>query len=203
MPPPIFNPISLKPYLDAFAWLATLGASEVKGAKKDIEQLIDLVAASLLSFHDLAKEISRTDPQTLTSKSFRDIHDYFRTFYFGQKNVSKARTHCGDVERQIDKITFKFARLFHTDIGKWKQAKKHFSQITYHDGAIIHAFEDVTLRLESDFKKIARLLDARKTKEARVQFAALRAIVDSDADEINKGVTEMRKAYDHIQRIVG
>lgn len=200
---PIFNPLSLKPYVDAFAWLITLGASEVKGAKKDIEQLINLVSESLLSFHDLAKQISDTEPQTLTTKSFRDIHDYFRTFYFGQKNISKARTHCGDVERQIDKIAFRFARLLHTDLGKWKKAKKHFKQIIYHDGEIIHAFEDATGRLEAEFKAIARLLKARKTKEAQRRFASLRATVDSEADEINKGISAMRKAYDHIQRTVG
>jgi hypothetical protein len=197
----IFDPLSLKAYVDAFAWLITLGASEVKGAKKDIEQLIDLIAVSLLSFHDLAKEISRTEASTLTSKSFRDIHDYFRTFYFGQLNVSKARTHCGDVERQIDKITFRFARLLHTELGKWKAAKKHFSQITHGDGAIIQAFEGATLRLDFEFKVIAQLLNDRKTKEARARYAALRATVDTEADEINKAVTAMRKAYSHVQRI--
>jgi predicted AAA+ superfamily ATPase len=199
----IFALQSLKVYADAFAWLITLGTSEVKGVKEDIEKLIALSSASLLSFHELAREISETDSTKLTSKSFRNIHDYFREFYFGKKNISEARTHCGNVERQLNKITFRLPRLLHTNLGKWKDAKRHFKEITLDDGKIVRAFVHATTELDREFKAIANLLNTRKTKEARGRYAVLRSIVDMEADEINRTISAMNDAYSHIQKTVG
>ena len=48
-----------------------------------------------------------------------------------------ARTHCGNVERGVNRIRFELAKFFHTDIGNRKGAVR--SEGTRN---IIHAMED-------------------------------------------------------------
>ena len=132
---------SIKEIAAALTWLLTLGASEIKHVKIQTEELIQHLSASLVNLWDVTLQVTRLTEQDFNRQNFEDVWNYFFRYYLDPENISKARTHCGEVARDIDRITFKLTTILRADIGKWSEAKEKFKQIVDEDGIILFSFQ--------------------------------------------------------------
>ena len=94
-----------------FLWLLTLGKSELRAVRTDVEELINDLRKSLVSLYDLAKVITDADSAGLEARTFAPVYDYVNRFYLNPQDLSAPRTHCGYVSRDVDRIMFKFSKV--------------------------------------------------------------------------------------------
>jgi hypothetical protein len=132
---------SIKASVDAIAWIATLGGSDVRNVRDETDELLQELSRSLKSLWDVTREITRLSPSDFNEKSFEAVYDYFKGFYLDPADISKARTHCGNVERTVGRIKFKLASILHTDMGKWEETSQHLGTIIGQDGNILDSYD--------------------------------------------------------------
>ena len=89
------------------AWIHSFSADEITNVKKETEELLTDLSKSLVNLYDVVEKItnlSKRLPQLSDQaygEEFRSVYAYCNRFYFDQNDISKARTHCGDVERDV------------------------------------------------------------------------------------------------------
>jgi hypothetical protein len=96
---------SVKTAIEGLMWLCTLGKSEVKSVKKEAAELIQDLSKSLTSLWDVTTQMTNIPANKFDKELFETRWDYFFRYYLGPENISKARTHCGNVTRDMDRIT--------------------------------------------------------------------------------------------------
>ena len=193
----------IKTIAGALDWLLTLGSKDVNRVKEQVKELISHLSASAVSLWDAAKEISRLKEDQFDKQSFMDVYDYFTGFYLAPEHISAARTHCHVVERDLDRIAFKFAKVLRTDLGKWREARTQFQAIIDADEVILLTYERSIEQLKNHLDQIKADFDARRSAVARKNYFALKEKLRSDVNEMKKTVTKIEAAYNHIERISG
>jgi hypothetical protein len=193
---------SIKSIVGALGWLLTLGKSDVKHVQDEIEDLIRELSKSLVSLWDATVTIAGIPEAGFNATSFEEQRDYFMRFYLGPQNISVARTHCGNVQRAIDRITFKVAKVFHTDLGKWREATTKFRDIVNADGQLLTDYDACIETLRGRLESIRHELDNDVAK-AKQAYAALKRELEGDIQQLHLGIKAMKAASDHIRRVVG
>jgi len=193
---------SIKEIVATLSWLLTLGASEIKHVKFQTEELIHHLSASLVSLWDVTLQVTRLTEQDFSRQNFESISDYFFRFYLDPANISKARTHCGEVARDIDRILFKLTTILRTDIGKWDEAKKNFDKIVYDDGKILSSFQRSIDTLKAELEAVRDKLNAGDIDAAKHLYFGLKGKLTADITKMNASVKVMQQALEHVRRVV-
>jgi hypothetical protein len=191
-----------KATVEAFAWLMSLGASEIKHVKDETQELLNHLAKSLRSLWDITNEVARLSDEDFRSR-FQGVYKYFKDFYYDPEHIEKARTHCSDLDRDIGRIKFKLSVFLRTDIGKWRQAKEGLRHTVLEDHAYINAYKQNFKLLNSKLNEINNLLRENKEKEALAAYQALRIDLSEDLDHLNDYIERMREADTYIRQIAG
>src|SRR5262245_1009020 len=157
---------SIKAIVGALGWLLTLGKSEVKHVQDEIGDLIRELSKSLVSLWDVTVTITGIPEAEFSATSFEEKWDYFVRFYVGPQNISVARTHCGKVQRAIGRITFKLAKVFDTDLGKWREATEKFRDIVDADRHLLEDYDTCIETLRSRLEGIRGDLKDNDVAEA-------------------------------------
>jgi hypothetical protein len=208
---------SVEGIVNALAWISSLGLSEVKGVKTDVEELISELSKSLVNLWEVVKTVTAIDDGEFTKEKFEGIYDYFINFYVGDWNISKARTHCGNVERTADRIKFKFVKVLHTDIGKWNEADEKLQLIVDRDGQILHEYDASISKIDSSLREIKDLLEEENSSVSQRKYFGLKKNpsvsqrkyfglkkeMEDDIRQLKNGINAMEQAYNHINQILG
>jgi len=194
---------SIQEIANALVWISSLGLSEVKGVKTDVEELISELSKSLVNLWEIVKTVTAIDESEFTKEKFEDIYDYFLEFYFGDRNISQTRTHCGNVERTANRIKFKFAKVLHTDIGKWNEADEQLNLIVTRDGAILREYDASISKIDSGLRKIKDMLEGENYSIGKQRYFSLKKEMEDDVKQLKNGVNAMEQAFNHINQIVG
>ncbi len=194
---------SVQEILKTLKWVLTLGQSDVKDVKDEIDELIRELSASLTNLWDITTKVSEIRDADFTQERFEVIRDYFLRFYFGQQNVSSARTHCGNVERDVERIKFKLFKFLHTDIGRWKEVDDKLAGIVDVDVDILRHYDNCIDSLDQRLTGIKEKLDKGQLDTAKASYKELKRDLESDIRELNLGVQTMRQGLDHIRTIAG
>jgi len=184
-----------------FAWLLTLGKSELKAVRTDVEELINDLRKSLVSLYDLAKVITDLPPNKLNARTFAPVYDYVNRFYLNPENLSAARTHCGYVERDVNRIMFKLGSLLHSDLGKWKDVYQHVGDIVGADGAIIDTLERTIADIRRKLDGVNRLINIGDLPAARKEYSALSTSLKPDVVKLGEHIDTMDKTNRHIWKM--
>lgn len=194
--------------IGAITWLHSFGKEDIKGVKQETEELLSDLAKSLVNLFDITQSINELS-QRLPSLSdaeftaaFRDVQGYAERFYFNDEAISSARTHCGDVERDIERIKFKIVNFLRVDLGRWKEADQSFDQIVHDDNRLLQEYEDNVNRLKQGLVAVASFIEKAAVAEARRRYEALGSSLQKDLDELRKGVDEMKSTYAFVRGIV-
>jgi hypothetical protein len=187
----------------ALEWFVTLGRSELRQVRGDAEELLGDLRKSLVNLWDVATEVTRPEPSDLTMQTFQPVYDYFTRFYLNPENISAARTHCGYVERDIDRLTFKLGTLLHSDLGRWSEAKMHLSDVIANDVVLVTAYDRSIAEIHQHLQAIDIALRAGDVATARTTYAAMRKSLRPDIQKIEKFVAAMEKANQHLWSVTG
>jgi hypothetical protein len=180
-----------------------LGKGAVKHVQDEIEDLIRELSKSLVSLWDVTVTITGIPETEFKEASFEENWDYFQRFYLGPQNISVARTHCGNVQRAIDRITFKVAKVFHTDLGKWGEATEKFRDIVDADRQLLTDYDTCIETLRGRLAGIRGDLEDKDVPEAGRAYAALKHELEGDIQQLHQGIKAMKAASDHIRGVIG
>lgn len=131
-------------------------------------------------------------------QTFQPVYDYFTRFYLNPENISAARTHCGYVERDIERLTFKLGTLLHTDLGSWSDAKMHLSDVIVNDVVLITSYDRSINEIHEHLQAIDSAFRAGDVATARTKYAAMRQSLRPDILQLEKFVAAMEKANQHL-----
>lgn len=187
----------------AFEWFATLGRSELRQVRSDADELLGDLRKSLVNLWDLATEVTRPEPGELTAQTFQPIYDYFTRFYLDPANISAARTHCGYVDRDIERLTFKLGTLLHADIGRWSEAKAHLSDVISNDRWLVESYDRSIAEIQAHLQGIDQAFKAGNEDKARAAYADMRRALKPDILELQKVVAAMDRANRHLWSVAG
>jgi hypothetical protein len=199
----MFEFTTIKGIIDSFSWILTLGKSELVHVKSETNEVISELSKSLRSLWDVTKEIANLSEVDLTKEQFEDRWDYFFSFYVGDQNISAARTHCGNVMRDVERIKFKLAKILHTDIGRWRDVDKALISIIEEDPVILENYDACIASLENRMSEIRGHFDAGDVVLARQSYATLKQDIEDDIRQLREGIVTMEQAIDHVNRISG
>jgi hypothetical protein len=182
----------------ALEWFLTLGRTELRQVRGEAEELLSDLRKSLVNLWDVTKEVTRTAPSDLTMETFQPVYDYFTRFYLNPENISAARTHCGHVQRDIDRLTFKLGTLLHTDLGRWSDAKLHLSDVIVNDPVLIASYGRSIDQIHQHLEAIDAAFRAGDVPRARAMYAAMGESLRPDILKLEKVVATMEKANQHL-----
>jgi len=181
-----------------FTWLLTLGKSELRAVRRDVEELINDLRKSMLSLYDVAKVITDLDSNQVDAKTFQPVYDYVNRFYLYPENLSAARTHCGYVERDVARIMFKLGGLLHSDIGRWNEAYNYVGMIVGADGAIVDTLEQTIAAIRTQLDQVNTLIKAKDLAAACKAYGDLAESLKPDVVALSQHVDSMDKANRHL-----
>jgi hypothetical protein len=181
-----------------FLWILTLGKSELRAVRTDVEELINDLRKSLVSLYDLAKVITDIDAANLDARTFAPVYDYVDRFYLNPQDLSAARTHCGYVSRDVDRIMFKLGKLLHSDVGKWKEAQQQLVAVIGADGAILDSLDSTVTDIRAKLDAVNTHLMAGNVPAARNFYSQLSATLKPDVVALGKYVDAMDRANRHL-----
>lgn len=124
-------------------------------------------------------------------------------FYVGDWNISPARTHCGNVERTVERIKFKLPKILHTELGKWDEVDEQLEQIVAQDGNILREYDASINKLDSNLREIKVLLEQEAFVVGKQKYYGLKKNLEADIRRLKSGVERMEQASNHINKIVG
>lgn len=182
----------------AFMWLLTLGKSELRAVRTDVEELINDLRKSLVSLYDLASVVTGIEPSQLDRGSFDPIYDYVTKFYLNPQDISAARTHCGYVARDVQRIMFKLGNLLHSDLGRWAEAQMKLDMIIGGDGELIESLEQTVAEVRTKLEEIRSALISGDTTRARSIYTGYRESLKPAIAALGKDIDAMDLANRHL-----
>lgn len=194
---------SIKNIAEVTAWFLTLGRAELRQVRTEAEELLGDLRKSLVNLWDITVEVTKLTPEQLSLESFQPVHDYFIRFYLDPQNISAARTHCGYVERDVERITFKLSTLLHSDLGKWAEAREKLKNIIDYDGSLLRSYDECIQILKQKLSLIRDKLQSGDISGARYDYRVLRQDLEKDVFELDKYMKQMREASDHLWKVTG
>jgi len=191
-----------RPIVEGLNWMITLGSSEIKNVKVEMRELLGHLSKSLLSLWDVTQQVSSLSDEHFAN-GFESVYTYFKRFYYDPENLERARTHCTDVSRDVDRITFKLSMLFRTNLGKWSDAEECLRLCLLGDASYIEEYNKNFETLNRELSTVHALVREGKEEEAEQAYRGLRQRLCDDMDHLNAYIKRLREADDHIRRIVG
>jgi hypothetical protein len=137
----------------------------------------------------------------LTQATLQPVYDYFTRFYLNPESISAARTHCGYVERDIDRLTFKLGTLLHSDLGRWSDAKMHLSDVIVNDIVLTTSYDRSIAEIHQHLQDIDAAFRSGDVATARITYAEMCKSLRPDILQLEKFVTAMEKANQHLWRV--
>jgi hypothetical protein len=193
---------TIKEIVKALEWIATLGKSEIKDYKNEVNDLISELSKSLTNLWDVVKQLTAIKEKNFSKDSFHEVYDYFFSFYAGDWNISPARTHCGNVIRSTNRIKFKVSKRLHGDLGRWKEIDKKIDFIGSADPVILDEYDGSIQKIDSRLKEIRKAID-NDIEDAKKQYFSLKDNLRSDIRFLKNGVKKMEIAIDHVNKHTG
>ena len=187
----------------AFEWFATLGRAELRQVRHDAEELLGDMRKSLVSLWDVATEVTRLEPEELTTQTFKTVFEYFVRFYLNPTNISAGRTHCGNVERDVERITFKLSALLHSDLGRWSDAKSHLNDVIVNDIVITTSYDRSIAEIHQHLQAINQAFQVGDDATARTRYSAMCTSLKPDILQLEQYVAVMEKANRQLWSISG
>jgi len=197
----------LQKFFDPLGWFLTLGKDDAKQVRDALEDLILHTSASLKSFVEL-RDVLEEVPKT----SF-DQTTFAKTIYFpctanltGSDAALKARTHCTDIARDINRINFKVSKYLRTENMDWKGINEAFLELVNADMTFLNDFEELMKQVDQELRTIYELLgvkiDVIKKEEAWTRYQTLRTSLHDQDQRLRETLERLRSAQTHVRQLL-
>jgi hypothetical protein len=181
----------------------TFGRSDITGVQEETEELIRDISRSLVSLYDVVTEVTRLKVEEFNEEAFTEIYNYFYRFYLNPEDIDKARTHCSILKRNVGRITYKFALVSHTNIGKWNDVSMNIMSSQDLDEEILRDYNRSIDTLKEQLDEIqSKLVEGDFTAGSDV-YRRLKDDLHSDIEQLRTGVSKMKEVAAHVREISG
>ena len=120
--------------------------------------------------------------------------------------ADKARTHCTDIARDVNRLKFKFSKVMRTENLDLKGIDDAFKDLLDADGDFLMDFEKLLIDVDKELRTIYELLgstiDPSKKEEAWRRYEGLRTSLHSQHEELRAPLDRMRAAEFHLRKLL-
>jgi hypothetical protein len=179
-------------------WLLTLGESDTKQVRQEIEDLLVHTTATLKSLVELSDALNSLDQGSFNDKSFGPVFMHCAFNYTSPEAVVKARTRCTDIQRDISRILFRLAKILRTDLGKWSEVDDGFGELMNADLTFLERFESDMRQLNEGLEDVLKTIPQDRAA-AWKKFESLRESLLEGMRQLRSEIETMKKADKHIR----
>lgn len=190
-----------KYFIGAFSWFTSLGKADADHIKEEIEDLLSHSSQSLRTLLELSDTL-RDIPAAQFTKEFWPIANHCLLVFTGPEAANKARTHCTDIERDLNRINFKMAKVLRTESGDWKGIDRAFAMLVNADFTFLDNFEAELRRIGTDLDEVGKLVKNGDTTAAMQKYNELRDSLLCSRRDLSNEIAAMRRAQVHIHALL-
>jgi hypothetical protein len=198
----MFDVAALKAFLGPLAWFLTLGKSDTEQMRAEIGDLLHDTGQSIRTLLELEEILSGVDKRRFSERTFSQVYFHCRYTYTGADAPERAWTHCGDILRDLRRISFKAAKLLRTEWGEWSQIDESFNVLADSDRRFLYDFGRALQKLGEELDTVLGLLKEGQKQLAWSRFTSLREELRRDVAGLQDVVTALRKADDHVRAVL-
>lgn len=196
----------LEGFLKPLGWFLTLGKQDTKHIRDELEDLLVHTSTSLKTFIELREAMVEIPEAAFDQAAFEKVYYYCRKTFTSSDAAGKARTHCTDIIRDIDRIEFKVSKYLRAENMDWKGLNQAFSDLKGADVTFLHHFETLVDKVDQDLLEIAKLLesklDTNKRKDAWKRYESLRRHLAEQDQGLVDTLKALRDAQVHVRRLL-
>lgn len=193
---------SLQKLLEPLAWFLTLGKTDTEHVRGEISDLLHHTGQSVRTLIEIEQALAGLKEPDFNAATFFDLRLHCEHVYTGNEAAQKSRTHCTDIMRDVERITFKTAQVGRTNLGEWKGVRNAFRELENADVDFLSGFEGVLRKLGTDLREINVLLDNGLRDAAWKRFLELRSEIRKSVESLHEVVDTLSKAENHIRRVL-
>lgn len=201
--------ITLGTIIKILEMVITFGESEIKAAKKEVDILVKNLSFSLNVAHsfysqiiNLSNKIDRCSDSEFI-KEYEDLYLEYEALKTNPAKVDLNRTHCGQVQEDLDSVKMQLALFYRTDLSRfrseWDKVQDILVAITNNDSQIINDYDKLFNSLSLPMDKVKTLIAAKNIAQAREELKTMAKSLQDDYKVILHGIDKMREANQRIQ----
>ena len=199
----MIDPAAFKAFLEPLGWFLTLGKTETDHIKQEIQDLLRDSSQSLNSLVELTETLREVPAADFDMTSFSKIVNACLVFFTSPEAAQKARTHCTDIERDIERITFKMAGVLRAEGGDWKGLNQAFKGLLIKaDWTFLDQYAKELERIGKELKAIEGVLKGGDRNAAWTRYNALRTSVMTTKWDLSDEIARMQEAERHIRKLL-
>jgi ElaB/YqjD/DUF883 family membrane-anchored ribosome-binding protein len=192
--------VAAKELGEALLWFLTLGKSDAKQIRDELQDLLSHCSQTLKSMGELTEALYKIKLKDF-KKEFPATFFHCTTNFTSPDAARRARSHCTDIKRDVERINFKVTKILRTEIGSWKSLNEAFKKFARADDDFLDQFENDMAKVDKELLEILRMMN-KKPKEAWQRYEQLRSGLLDDIDELKEEFNTMRKAENHIRLVL-
>ncbi|MCL4801152.1 MAG: hypothetical protein KJ025_16275 [Burkholderiales bacterium] len=186
---------------ETFLWFLSLGESDAKQIRDELQDLLSHCSQTLKSLGELTEALYGMKPEQFTEQTYLPVYFHCVNNYTSPEAARRARSHCTDIQRDVARMRFKLTRLLRTEIGSWKSLDAAFGRLVDADEDFLDQFEKDMSRVDRELTEVVGLL-GKDRQEAWRRYEELRSALLQDLAGLSKEFRNMREAEDHIRRVL-
>jgi hypothetical protein len=188
----------LLPAARAVKWLSDFGRDDLHEVRQEIAGLLDELWASHRADIELRLQITSVKDKEF-GRNFPALYNYWQRAYFNSEDFKRTRTHCGEIRRRVDSVTFRLVRIGRTDLGKWGEIDEYFSQLMDADDVLTEKFKHRLAHVKEEMENILRMYNGSK-KEALAEFKKFKTKIEAEDNANMAIVNEMERNFEKIKK---
>lgn len=198
---------ALQNFLKPLGWFLSLGKEDTKQIRDALEDLMLHTSASLKSFVELREVLEEIPESSFDQSTFaKKIYFPCTASLTGSEAALKARTHCTDIARDVDRINFRISKFLRTENMDWKGINESFRELMDADLTFLNDFEALMKMVDQELGAIYELLEektgARKHEEAWNRYQALRSHLHEQDQKLRETLQNLRSAQTHVRKLL-
>lgn len=207
----MFELAALQKSLGPLGWFLTLGASDTRQIRAQLQDLLQHTGRSLQTLIELNLVLAPIKKSAFSKSTFGPVYVHCQTHLTSPEAAEKARSHCTDIARDVGRINFIAAKYLRTDLsaqsGGWKGINDAFRELMDADAAFLDKFSAELVRLGDRLKSIFNTVTRpRVTKvelhDAWREYESLRVDLVKDHSSLKKERDKLLEAENHIRRVL-
>lgn len=207
----MFDLAAFKKFLEPLGWFLTLGESDTRKVRAQLQDLLQHTGRSLQTLIELNLVLTPIEKSSFNKSTFGPVYLHCQAHLTSPEAAEKARSHCTDIARDVRRLNFITAKYLRTELSAqsegWKGIDKAFRELMDADAAFLDKFsaELVRLgdRLKSIFDKVTSpLVTPDALNDAWREYESLRADLVQDHSSLKVERNRLLKAENHIRRVL-
>ena len=191
----------LRELVGAFAWFLGLGKADTQHIRDETQDLLDHTAQTLKVFVQLTEALYKIEEEDFDQQSFLPVFFHCTQNFTNPEAARRARGHCTDIQRDVERIQFKLTKVLRTNVGRWKSLDEAFGWLADADEDFLERFEADMRRVDQELLEIARLVSEDR-QAAWQRYGGLRAALLDEMAKLRGEIDKMRRAEDHVRRVL-